>query len=138
MDLAVLCVLCSLLVAVRAECETQKAIEQTDACGSAFKSHLQEKPFNRSDPEDHKQACCSLEELQECLESATMESGCQEEVAPFVEGLAETARDLIGNVYSIPCNYTCSAGTNTLFHSSCRVMWIFSTALVFMLGASRT
>ncbi|XP_050050409.1 uncharacterized protein [Dermacentor andersoni] len=130
MDLKLVWFFCSLWTLARSSCKTEQAIQDTKTCGSSFKSQLAQRSFNRSNPEDLHQACCSMDQLERCLHQASAEAGCKEEVSVLVHTLTQTARDLLGDVYDTHCQSDCNGTTraisaswiNTLFLAGCSLL----------------
>ncbi|CAN8022808.1 unnamed protein product [Ixodes persulcatus] len=109
MDFKVLWLISSFWTLARSQCQTDKAIQGTKACGTRFRSQLSEKQFNATNPDDLHEACCTMDFLERCLHKASGEAGCREEVSALVHTLLQTAKDLLGDVYNTNCKYDCSA-----------------------------
>lgn len=114
---------CSLLTLVQdakavptpaaSKCFVETAIQETNLCSNVFKKHVTEKPLNASDPKDLKEACCSVNRLERCLQAAVSNAGCKEDVSGLVSSLISTARDLVANVYKTRCRFKCSSAWAT-------------------------
>lgn len=90
-------------------CFVETAIQETNLCSNVFRKHVTEKAFNASDPKDLKEACCSLDRLERCLQAASSNAGCKEEVSSLVSTLLRVARNLLGDVYKTRCRFKCSS-----------------------------
>ncbi|CAN7939836.1 unnamed protein product, partial [Ixodes hexagonus] len=94
-----------LACAAEDKCFVDTAIRETELCSNVFKKHVHDKSFNASDPKDLKEACCSVDRLERCLQAAAFNAGCKEEVSVLVSSLINVARNLLGNVYKTKCKY---------------------------------
>ncbi|XP_075536071.1 uncharacterized protein LOC142571526 [Dermacentor variabilis] len=90
-------------------CFVETAIQETNLCSNVFRRSVTEKAFNASDPKDLKEACCSLDRLERCLQAASNNAGCKEEVSALVSTLLRVARNLLGDVYKTRCRFKCSS-----------------------------
>ncbi|KAH7933923.1 hypothetical protein HPB49_019281 [Dermacentor silvarum] len=116
----------------RSSCKTEQAIQDTKTCGSSFKSQLAQRSFNRSNPEDLHQACCSMDQLERCLHQASAEAGCKEEVSVLVHTLTQTARDLLGDVYNTHCQSDCNGTTRTVSASWINALFLAGCSLLLL------
>lgn len=116
---AIACSLVTLVQDARAvpttapKCFVETAIQETNLCGNVFRKHIHEKSFNASDPKDLKEACCSVDRLERCLQAAASNAGCKEEVSVLVSSLIRVARNLVADVYKTRCRFKCNSAWAT-------------------------
>ncbi|XP_077516232.1 uncharacterized protein LOC144126140 isoform X2 [Amblyomma americanum] len=115
-------------------CFVETAIQETSLCNNVFKKHVNDKAFNASDPKDVKEACCSLDRLERCLQAASSNAGCKEEVSSLVSTLLRVARNLLADVYKTRCRFKCSSAWSA---SAPRLaLLLLAAAAVAVLGRS--
>lgn len=115
--LGLLCI-ASLVDRSGAECFIEKAIADTELCSNTFQHLFDNRKFNASSAQDLKEACCSMERLERCLQAASTDAGCRDEVRFIVEHMSQTARRLLHSLYRIQCNkYDCTSSAMSLVGS---------------------
>ncbi|XP_022665157.1 uncharacterized protein LOC111252061 isoform X2 [Varroa destructor] len=122
-----------------AECFIGKAIQDTELCSNTFQGMFEkkddsgkERKFNATNPADLREACCSMERLERCLQAASTDAGCRDEVRFIVEHMTATARKLIHSLYKIQCNKVdCSSGAGrSVGHASWSLLALSSVAVI--------
>lgn len=82
--------------------------------------------------------CSSMERLERCLQAASTDAGCRDEVRFIVEHMTATARRLIHSLYKIQCNKVdCSSASSRAVGEAPWSLLVLSSLAVILHSALR-